>query len=303
MIMGGDAEMVQFLQRVVGYTLTGGTSEQCLFVLYGTGANGKTALLTVLQQLLGEYGRTAEFRSFLERKNDAIRNDLAWLAGAQFVAGAEGDAGQALSEAVVKSLTGGDTIAARFLHKEYFEFVPCFKLFLATNHKPYIAGQDEGIWRRIRLMPFEVTIPPEERDPHLVEDQLVPELPGILAWAVQGCQAWQDRGLQPPERVLAATDEYREEMDTLAPFLEDCFDTDADAWTATEEIYKIYVRWSKKRNIKKPLAQNTLISRLKERGYCKKRSNAKRGLSGLHVKEHWRGLDITAVGGYSFMSN
>jgi putative DNA primase/helicase len=166
-VMCDNVEMVQFLQRAVGYTLTGRTTEQCFFILYGTGANGKSVFLTTVTRLLGGYGKTAEFTTFVASRGEKVRNDLARLAGARLVIASEGDAGHALSESVVKTLTGGDLITARFLHKEHFEFVPAFKLFLATNHKPHIRNPDEGIWRRIRLVPFDKSIPKAERNLHL----------------------------------------------------------------------------------------------------------------------------------------
>ena len=195
--------------------------------------------------------------------------------------------GQNLSESVVKSLTGGEMITARFLHKEFFEFKPCFTLFLATNHKPHIANQDEGIWRRIRLIPFEKSIPKDAQDPHLVEEVLVPELPGILTWAVQGCVAWQDGGLRPPARVLEATEAYREEMDNLGPFIEACFVIRDDYRTPSADISQVYVQWCKDNNIKRPLAQNTLIAKLVERGFPRYRTNKGRGLERLKPKVSW----------------
>jgi len=241
-IMCGNADMVSFLQRVVGYSLTGRTTEQCFFILYGTGANGKSVFISVLRNLLGEYAKTAEFSSFIERKNDTVRNDLARLSGARFVVGSEGDAGHALSESVVKSLTGEDTITARYLYKEYFEFVPTFKLFLVTNHKPDIKNQDRGIWRRVYLIPFVKSVLPENQNPHLVEE-LSAELPGILRWAVDGCRAWQALKLQPPAIVQEATEEYRQDMDILGPFLEECFLRDTDSRTPSSSIYTEYVQW------------------------------------------------------------
>ena len=162
--------------------------------------------------------------------------------------------------------------------------MPLFKLFLATNHKPYIANQDEGIWRRIRLIPFEKSIPKEEQNPHLVEDVLLPELAGILSWSVQGCLARQDTGLQPPARVLAATEDYRDEMDALAPFIEECFVRGDGYQTPSSAIQEAYVQWCQRNNIRKPLGPKNFISKLKDRGYKDYRTSTGRGLCGLKPK-------------------
>jgi putative DNA primase/helicase len=206
---------------VAGYALTGDTREQVLFILYGTGANGKSTFLEVLRALLGEFARQTDFSTFLVRSSDTVRNDLAKLAGARFVTAVEAEEGRRLDEALVKQLTGGDRITARFLYKEFFEYDPQFKIFLATNHKPVIWSPGEAIWRRIRLIPFAVTIPEAEQD-HTLVAQLCTELPGILRWAVQGCLAWQQEGLGIPEEVQQATAAYRQDMDALAGFLASC---------------------------------------------------------------------------------
>ncbi len=208
-IFCADDSLIQFIQRAVGYALTGDTQEQCLFLLHGTGANGKTTLLEAIRALMGDYARTADFATFLAKNHDAIRNDLAALKAARLVSASEVERGRRLNEPLVKQLTGGDRITARFLHAEFFEFAPQFKLFLAANHKPEIRGMDEGIWRRVRLIPFEVMIPTGQQDKSLGE-KLLTELPGILNWLIAGCLAWQRRWLQPPDRVVAATSSYRD---------------------------------------------------------------------------------------------
>jgi putative DNA primase/helicase len=242
-IMGGNESLTDFLPRAVGYALTGQTFEQVLFILYGIGANGKSTFLEVVRALCGDYARQAEFTTFLERKSDTVRNDLARLAGARFVTAVEATSGRRLDEAVVKQLTGGDAITARFFYKEHFEFTPQFKLFLATNHKPVIRGTEHAIWRRIRLIPFEVTIPPEQQD-RALSTKLQAELPGILTWAVQGCLAWQrEGGLAMPPEVLLATQTYREEMDLFGQFLADCCLLGPRRRATTEELYQAYGLW------------------------------------------------------------
>jgi putative DNA primase/helicase len=168
-VPGATGRLIDYMHRAIGYSVTGVTTEQVLHLFYGTGSNGKSTFLEILRDMLGDYASQADFTTFLAGKNDAIRNDVARLAGARFVAAVEAESGRRLSEVLVKSLTGGDTITARFLHREFFEFKPQMKIFLAVNHKPIIRGTDYGIWRRIRLIPFTVTFPPDKRDRRLIE--------------------------------------------------------------------------------------------------------------------------------------
>jgi putative DNA primase/helicase len=191
-IMAENDNLIGFLRRAVGYSLTGATVEQCFFLNYGTGANGKSVFLETIRGMLSDYAAAAEFSAFLSTQSENVRNDIAALAGARFVSANESGADKRLSESIIKALTGGDTISARFLFKEYFEFKPQFKVWMATNHKPVIKDTDNAIWRRVRLIPFGVTIPEEERDPHLVET-LRGEYAGILNWAIRGCLEWQRR--------------------------------------------------------------------------------------------------------------
>lgn len=242
-IMAGNSALVAFLQRAVGYALTGDTSEQCLFLLYGTGANGKSTFLETLLAVGGEYGKQAEFSTFVVRHQDlTVRNDLAALRGVRVVSAVEVTEGKRFAEALVKQLTGQDTLTARFLFQEFFQFKPQCKLFLACNHKPLIRGTDHAIWRRIRLVPFTVTIPEAEQDKQLAA-KLRAELPGILTWAVHGCLAWQRDGLGEPDEVKQATAGYRHEMDVLGQFLADrCLSGPSYRVPATL-LYEAYRRW------------------------------------------------------------
>lgn len=280
-IMGENELLIGYLQRVVGYALTGDTREQCLFMLHGTGANGKSTFLEVLRSLLGDYGQQADFSTFLYSKDDRIRNDIARLMGRRFVAAVEADAGRRLAEVLVKQLTGGDTVAARFLFKELFEFHPTFKIFLAANHRPSIRGQDHAIWRRIRLIPFEITIPVEERDRNLVA-KLRTELPGILAWAVQGCMEWQRQGLAEPGVVLRATDEYRHDMDVLAAFLEERCVVAPGARGTSKALYDAYTAWCQD-NAEEPISARVFGLKLKDKGYRQGRTERSR---------HWIGVGL-----------
>jgi putative DNA primase/helicase len=203
-----NADLIAFLQRTAGYSLTGETGEECLIFLHRTGRNGKSKLLGALQHVIGEYGQPTRIETLMSRNNSPIPNDIAALKGARFVHTNEVEDGQRFAENLVKQLTGGDRISARFLHAEFFEFQPIFKIWLAANHKPVIRGTDNAIWERIRLIPFSVTIPEGERDLHLAE-KLAAEGPGILRWMVDGCRAWQHQGLCPPTEVRQATEDYR----------------------------------------------------------------------------------------------
>lgn len=269
-IMGGNQELIRFLQKAVGYSLTGSTREQCLFILYGSGSNGKSVFSNTIEALLADYAQKTPTDTLLAKKNESIRNDIARLKGARFVTASEINQGRALDEALIKQMTGGDKLTARFLHGEFFEFLPEFKLFLATNHKPRIQGTDHGIWRRIRLIPFGVTIPQEERDPEL-EEKLKGELPGILRWAVEGCLLWQKDGLAAPEEVAHATDEYRGEMDGLQDFINSCLVVNDGAKISASELYRVYQAWCEE-NGEYERSQRILSVQLKDKGFMTKRS-------------------------------
>jgi putative DNA primase/helicase len=241
--MGGKPQLVSFLQRALGYSLTGDTREHCLFFLHGSGNNGKTTFLEIMRYLLGDYSTKAEFSTFLAKQSEGPRNDIARLRGARLVAASEADGGKRLAEALIKEITGGDTISARFLHHEFFEFKPQFKIWLAANDKPIIKGTDHGIWRRIRLVPFTVKIPDEEIDKSLPE-KLRAELPGIFAWIVQGCLDWQKVGLGEPPEVKQATQEYREEMDVLGDFITAKCRLGPDEETPARLLYREYKSWA-----------------------------------------------------------
>lgn len=277
-----EEEVRAFVRRAVGYALTGDTSEQVLFLLYGTGANGKSTFLEVIRTVLGDYARHAPFDTFLAGRGGGVPNDIARLVGARLVTAQEVESGRRFSEALVKLLTGGDTVAARFLYGEFFEFRPQFKLFLAANHKPVIRGTDLAIWRRIRLIPFTVTIPAEKQDRQLPA-RLLGELPGILAWAVRGCLEWQARGLDTPPQVAAATVEYKDEMDVLGQFLIECCVQDPGLATPAGDLYRAYVEWCEKTG-EHPMTQRAFGVSLHERGFEPKKRGGYRWWMGLGLK-------------------
>jgi putative DNA primase/helicase len=281
-VLNEDRELIAFLKRAIGYTLTGVTDEQCLFVMLGNGANGKTTFLRILRSLVGDYAQQTPMDTLMITKAAGVSNDLARLDGTRFVSAVEAEQGKKLAETKIKQMTGGDPIAARYLYGEFFEFVPMFKLWLATNELPRIDGTDEGTWRRIRVIPFEVTIPPEERDGRL-GDKLEAELPGILNWALEGCLEWQRDGLKPPQKVMAATKAYRSDMDLLAQFLEDACVAEAGAKVSAKELYIAYQEWCAD-NGHDPLAQTSLGHRLKAKGFAPTRTRNTRGWSGLRLR-------------------
>lgn len=281
-IMAASDPLIEFLQRAVGYSLTGQTSERVIFLLYGTGANGKTTFLELLRKLLGDYALRTPTSTLLVKPDGGIPNDLARLKGARFVSASETEQGKRLAEALVKDVTGGDTISARFLGREYFDFRPECKIWLATNHRPVIRGTDKAIWDRIRLIPFTVTIPEGERDPGLL-DKLSAELPGVLAWAVRGCLDWRREGLGTPPEVRAATEGYRNEMDLLAGFLEDCCFVDPQAQATAKLLYSAYTKWCEDAG-ERAESQRSFGLRLAERGF-----QPDKGTGGRRV---WRGLGL-----------
>ena len=242
-IMDGDQEMVSFLQRADGYSLTGNVSEQCLFFAFGAGENGKSTYLETKLALLGEYAQKAPTEMIMLKSNTgAVPNDVARLVGKRFVVTAEIEGDRRLAESLVKDLTGGDKLVARFMRQEYFEFDPTHKLWLYGNHKPIIRGTDRGIWRRIHLIPFLVQFTGDKKDRGLPA-VLRSEMAGILAWMVRGCSDWQNSGLQPPAKVTAATDSYRSEMDVIAAFIEECCYVDKNAVVDFSRLYDAYRQW------------------------------------------------------------
>lgn len=246
--MAGKGEMLAFLQRAVGYSLTGQQSEQCFFFLHGSGANGKSVFLNTIMALFGNAGRTAAFSTFLsQRDGGRPRQDIARLAGARLVTAAEAGEGQRFDEELLKAITGGERITARKLYADDFEFTPQFTLWLAANHQPTIRGADLAIWRRVCLIPFTVTVPEEERDKRLLstngDNPLTPELPGILNWALEGHAEWQMRGLAKPPEVIVATEEYREASDPLGDFLAAKCKEEKGGRITSAAIYKAYKAW------------------------------------------------------------
>jgi putative DNA primase/helicase len=241
-ILGEDQESIDFLQRLVGYSLTGLTSEQIFVMLHGRGANGKSVLLAILRQLLGEYAHNAPFSTFETASRPSIPNDLAALADKRLVTASETTEGARLNESRLKALTGGDPITARFLNREWFTFEPVCTIWLAVNHKPRVNDDSYGFWRRVVLIALERQFR-EDADPHLLE-KLSAELPGILAWAIQGCLAWQHDGLQIPKAVKALTEDYRIDADPIGGFLAEVCITGSSYAVGATALYGAYLHWA-----------------------------------------------------------
>lgn len=276
-IFNKDVELIEFVQRAIGYSLSGSTGEQCLFITYGTGANGKSTLLNILREITGEYGCTTPMETLIAKKaNGAVPNDIARLRGMRLVTASEGEANQKIAASLIKQLTGGDPMTARFLHKEYFEFKPECKLWIATNHKPKMKGNDPAIWRRVFLLPFNVTIPKAEQDPALPE-KLKAELEGILAWAVEGFQKWQKDGLRPPKAVTAAVAEYQLEMDYVKRFADDVLIPMPGKNLSKAEVHSAYQKWIQE-NDGEDIRMPEFNKELERLGY-----KAKRSTGGKHV--------------------
>ncbi len=276
-----DPEVRRWLQRWAGYCLTGDTSQQQLTVFHGAGANGKTVFSETVKTLLGTYAVTADFSSFIarEQKGDSIRNDLARLDKVRLVVASEGAEGARLDEDLVKCVTGGEKITARFLHREFFEFRPRFKLLLVTNHRPTIVGTDPGIWRRVVLVPWPVTIPRCEQDRGLAA-RLEHELPGILNWALSGLAEFQRGGLDDlPATIAVANEMYRKDSDDIGAWIEDACDLGAALRASANAIYASYAAWASASG-HRAMSARALGDRLRGRGLAQCRMPDARGSRG-----------------------
>jgi putative DNA primase/helicase len=280
-------ELRGFVRRAAGYSATGNTSEQCMFIHHGPGANGKSTFQETISAALGDYAMRTPTETLLVKRPGGVPNDVARLKGARFVTASETEEGRRLAESLVKDLTGQDTISARFMWAEWFDFKPTHALHLSTNHKPEIRGTDAAIWRRIRLIPWAVTIPPAEQDRELPE-KLRAELPGVLAWIVRGCLEWQREGLRAPEEVRQATSAYRAEMDVLAAFLADCCLRGEDEEAFAGELWGAWKRWCEETG-EQAGSQKRFGGRLAERGFLNHRDSktGRKVWSELSLRPNW----------------
>jgi putative DNA primase/helicase len=281
-IFAGDAELIAFVQRVAGYILTGSTREHALFFGFGTGANGKSVLINTISGILGDYHRTAAIETFTASKFDRHPTDLAGLRGARLVTAIETEEGRRWDEAKIKALTGGDRIAARFMRQDFFEYLPGFKLVIAGNHKPSLRSVDESIRRRLNLLPFTVTIPPEDRDRDLPE-KLKAEWPGILHWMIQGCLEWQRIGLAPPQAVREATAAYLEAEDAVGAWIEECCQCGPQAWASRRTLFGAWNQWATSAG-EYVGSQRRFIQALETRGFVAERKRTGRGFAGIELR-------------------
>ena len=243
-IFDNDQELIHYIQKAVGYSATGSIKEQVMFILYGNGRNGKSIFIDTISDILGTYAKSMQADSIMVRQNSSGANsDIARLESARLVTSSEPNEGVRLDEGLVKQLTGGDKVTARYLYGKEFEFKPQFKLWLATNHKPIIRGTDDGIWRRLMLIPFKVQIPTDKVDKDL-KYKLQRESIGILNWIVEGALMWQREGLNPPASVTNASRQYREEMDVISLFVDDCCEVSDSYRAPAGELFKKYQSWA-----------------------------------------------------------
>jgi putative DNA primase/helicase len=274
--MGDKDDLVGYLQRVTGYSLTGDISEHCLWFFYGLGENGKSTFLGTILAMLGDYGIQAISDLLLQKRSETHPTERADLFGRRFVATIETDEGRHMAESLMKQMTGGDRIRARRMYKDFFEFDATHKIFLAANHKPNIRGTDWGVWRRIKLVPFTVTITAEEKIKDL-GNKLKAEFPGILNWAVRGCLDWQRGGLGEPDEVRLASEAYRAEQDLIARWIAECCNVHPDLRCTFGALFDSYQTWSGD----KVMTAKGFGQRLDAEGY---HSDPRRGHGGVKMR-------------------
>lgn len=285
-VFNHDFELINYIQRALGYSISGSTREQAIFIAHGNGANGKSTLLNTVKKVLGDYGQTTAFNTFDADNRNQYGNDLAALKSRRYVVAIEAEATKRLAEARVKSITGGDAVSCRFLWGEFFEFIPEFKVWLAVNHKPIIRGGDHGIWRRIHLVPFTQTFQGENQDKNL-DQKLGTELSGILNWLIDGYIMWQRHGLQPPKIVQLATEEYREENDYVTQWINNRVTVESGEKMRASEGYRDFGQYLREiGEVDKAVPSMRVwgIS-MSEKGFEKKRTANGYEYSGLKLAE------------------
>ena len=281
-ITGGNKELEKFLQRTAGYCLTGSTREHALFFLYGTGGNGKGVFLNTISAILGDYAVVAPMETFTATQGDRHPTDLAMLRSARLVTSQETERGRRWAEGKIKALTGGDSITARFMRKDFFTFMPAFKLVIAGNHKPSLTAVNEAIRRRLNLIPFTVTISAPDRE---MADKLRAEWTGILAWMVEGCIEWQRQGLNPPAIVRDATDAYLAEEDLLGQWIEERCVKGRQHWGHGARLFEDWSSWAKS-NDEAPGSRKAFTEAMESHKYPNVKSKGERGYAGIALRPH-----------------
>jgi putative DNA primase/helicase len=278
----GDQLLIDYLQRSIGYSLTGDASEQIFFFFYGYGSNGKGTILNTIQLLLGDYAAHTDSKLLTHSHQGGIDDSLALLKGTRFVTTTETDIGVRFNEAKIKQLTGQDPVQAQAKYKDSFSYIPEFKIWLASNNQPPIRGTDYGIWRRIRVIPFEVKFSGKNKDTKL-DEKLKAELPGILNWAVEGCLEWQQNGLQTPQKVIDATNRYRLKMDIVRTWLTECCGTTQEqgVHTLTKDLYQGFKDWCGESGERYVMPQKDFTTRLKSLDYTLKHTRLGNAIEGV----------------------
>jgi putative DNA primase/helicase len=284
-VFDGNTELIDFVQRAVGYAMTGGVGEQVIFMAYGTGANGKSTFVEVIRHVLGDYAYNLPFSAFELQNRSAIPNDIAALENRRFVTALETSESARLNEARIKALTGSDPITARFLYGEFFTFVPAAKFWLVFNSFPRVDDDSEGFWRRVRVISFEHQFPKDKRDKQLLQ-KLKAEAPGILNWAIEGALKWQKNGLSTPQIVTQMSEQYRQQSDPLAEFIADCCDLEPDALATSGALWNEYLRWKRQQHDDELVDRTTFGRNLQMRGLTKVKIGPERsrGWRGIRVK-------------------
>lgn len=283
-IFCGDQELINYVQKAVGYSLTGDMREQCLFMLWGGGANGKSTFVKALEDIMGSYAATIKGETLMEKNGqDGARGDLARLTNKRVVIASELQEGQVFNEPLLKVLSAGETLPVRFMYQEEFMLKPKFKLWIMTNKKPKVKGNDHGIWRRWRMIPFKYKFTEKEKDPNFYEEKLKPELEGILLWAITGYQMWKKEGFEAPREVMEAVEDYKMDMDQVARFIEDCCVVRESAECTGANMYDEYLNWCIAEGENYKMTNHKLAQDLKEKGFINKRKNSGKRWIGIGI--------------------
>ena len=280
-ITGDDKPLQAYLQRMMGYALTGSTEEHALFFLYGTGANGKSVFLETLFSIMGDYARVVPMEALIDKRNEQHSTDVAGLVGARLAAANEVEEGTRWNESKIKALTGGDMVTARFMRQDFFDFKPQFKLIVRGNHRPSVRSVDEGMKRRMNLIPFNVTIPKQKRDSKLPE-KLRAEWGGILQWMIEGCLEWQRIGLRPPKIVTAATEDYLSAEDTLGRWLDERCVLGRTKQQGSSDLFQDWRRWAEASS-EYVVPQRRFSQNLETRGFIPVKSHGRMCFVGLEL--------------------